>query len=94
MIYRDFNHWYSQSHTHGCSSASRDWLEEIWNDIYPTIEANLDDHKKAYIELSREKAKSTSELTDALLDYIETFKTNEMPQFWRWWFDQSCKEHK
>jgi len=88
QIYRDFNHWFSTSEAHGMSSASRDWMEEIWNDIYPTIEASQDDYKKAYIELMKEIMVRESEILSATLEYIEEFKQENQPKFYRWWLDK------
>jgi len=88
VIYRDFNHWFSRSHAHGMSSASRDWMEDIWNDIYPTIEASQDDYKRMYIHMMGEAAKRHSEVADAMLKYIKEFRQEDQPSFWRWWSDQ------
>jgi len=93
-IYRDFDHWWSESEAHGMSSGSRDWMKDIWDDIYPTIEASRDDYKQAYVELMREKAKRRCEVTDALLDYIEEHKTGGQKGFWRWWLDREAQNEK
>jgi hypothetical protein len=92
MIYRNFNHWYSTSKVHGCSSASRDWLKKIWDDLEPTMKANLDDYKKAYKELLKEEARKNIELLDLLLEYINTFKRKNDPTFWKWWANKILKK--
>lgn len=94
MIYRDFNHWFSASEVHGFSSASREFARELWEDLRPTMEASLNDHKKAFLELSKEKAAQRSELTTALLDYVDVHKTDNQPTFWKWWLDQKTKANK
>jgi hypothetical protein len=86
-IYRDFNHWFSTSKAHGFSSASRECAEEIWDDFQPTIEASQDDYKKAYIELMQEKTQWNSKLVDALFEYMEKYKKEDSPKFWRWYID-------
>jgi len=91
-IYRDFNHWFSESHAHGMSSASRDWLEEIWNEILPTIEASRDDYKNSYIQLMKDEVENRSEVVDALHAYIDAHKRPGDPRFARWWLDQMEKK--
>lgn len=89
MIYRDFNHWFSTSEAHGFSSASREYAQAIWDDLRPTMEASLDDYKRAYLELSNERARGRSELVDKLFKYIEEYRQSEQPTFWKWLVDRS-----
>jgi hypothetical protein len=90
-VYRNWDHYWSNGN-HGFSSASKDYAKEIWDDFQPTIEASLDDYKRAYIKLTEEQLKFRSELTDALLDYIELYKKEDAPKFWKWFLEQSRKE--
>jgi len=94
VIYRNFKHWFTTSTVHGFSSASRDFAEELWNDFEPTINANLDDHKRAYIELCNKRAKRDSELLDALLEYIKIIEGTEKTHFWKWRLDREMKRVK
>lgn len=87
-IYRDFNHWWSNSEAHGMSSASKDWMKEIWDDILPTIEATRDDYKNSYIELMKNQIERKTDIQDALLKYIELYKKEDSPLFWRWFVDE------
>lgn len=88
MIYRDFNHWFSTSEVHGFSSASREFAKELWDDLEPTMQAKLDDHMRAHVELAKEQAVRNSKLVTAMLEYIEAHKQEGQRGFWRWWFDQ------
>ena len=85
-IYRDFNDYFSNG-KHGYSSASRDIVKEIWDDIYPTIEASQNDYKKAYLALMTEESRRRVKLTDALLRYIDEAqkKHTDLEGFWKWW---------
>ena len=87
-IYRDFNHWFSTSKAHGMSSCSRDWMESIWNDILPTIQASQDDYKNSYLAMMREQARGNCELVDAMLEYIKEHKQKGQKTFWCWWSDK------
>ena len=84
-IYRDFNHWFSQSHAHGMSSFSRDYVKAIWDELEPTIKASQDDYKQYYLELAKEVADDRSEMVDAMLEYIKEHKHAGQPSFFRWW---------
>jgi len=88
MIYRDFNHWFGRSEAHGMSSASRDWMREIWDDLLPTIEASRDDYKHAYLLLTHERAHYHSRVMDALFEYIKLYSKKGAPKFYRWWLDK------
>lgn len=90
-IYRDFNHWWCEG-DHGYSSASRDHVKTIWDDLEPTILASRDEYKETYVEMMKEVAKGRSEHLDALLEYIELFKKDDAPKFYRWWIDQVLKK--
>lgn len=92
MIFRDFNHWFSSSNAHGRTSYARDWLEKIWNELVPTMEASLDDHKRTYLELCKEKAEDRCEFTDAMLEYIDEHKRDGDVGFFRWWLDRMGEE--
>jgi len=92
IIFRDFNHWFSTSKEHGMTSFSRDWMERIWNEIYPTIKASQGDYKKAYLELMKETAENNCELTSLMLEYISEFRQQGQPGFWRWWSKKQDKE--
>jgi hypothetical protein len=85
-IYKDFNDYYSNG-KHGCSSASKDWLKEIWDDLYPTITASQNDYKKAYLVLMQEESRRRCKLTDALLRYVDEAikKHPDLEGFWKWW---------
>lgn len=91
VIYRDFKHWWSQG-KHGFSSASFDLVQEIWNDLEPTIMASRDDYKHAFVRLLNENAKFESEVFDAALKYIEQHSKEGSPKFWRWFLDQEMAE--
>jgi hypothetical protein len=41
-IYKDWDDWWRNG-DHGCSSASRDFARQIWDDLEPTITANRSD---------------------------------------------------
>jgi hypothetical protein len=88
-IYRNFKHWWSTSKAHGMSSFSRDWMKQIWDDIFPTIEASQDDYKKAYIILMEEEKQRKSEIMDSLFKYIDINKKEDAPTFWRWYLDNT-----
>lgn len=87
-IYRDFNHWFSQSHAHGMSSCSRDYVKGIWDELEPTIKASQDDYKQYYLELAKEVADNRSEMVDAMLEYIKEHKQEGQPSFFRWWYNR------
>lgn len=89
IIYRDFNHWWSTSEAHGMTSASRDWMKQIWDDIEPTIKASQDEYKQAYLKLMKDEVYQRCELTDAMLEYIKEFRKEGEPKFWRWWLDKN-----
>lgn len=88
MIFRNFNHWWGNSKALGLTSASLDWGKEIWEELEPTIEATLDDYKKAYIELMEERTAKNSELVNEMLTYIKEFKQPDAPKFWKWYLDR------
>lgn len=92
IIFRDFDHWFNTSQAHGMSSASRDWMKEIWDEIEPTIKASQDDYKLAYVELMKEVTERHSEMMTALMDYVVKFRQPGQPTFFRWWAEQVCKE--
>jgi len=48
-IYRDWDHWWANGR-HGFTSASRELVRRIWQDLEPTIQASRDDYKKAYVD--------------------------------------------
>ena len=90
-IYRDFDNWWAEG-KHEFSSASYDWAKELWDDLEPTITASRDDYKNSYIQLMKEQVKRRTDLTDALLKYIEIHKNPEEQGFWRWWMDVAMAE--
>lgn len=93
MIYRDFNHYWTEG-DHGWSSASKDLAEEEWKRFEPTITASRDDYKNAYNELCIKKAKQKCDIVDHLLKYIEIFSKEGSPKFFRWWLDQVNNNEK
>lgn len=93
MIYRNFEHWWSEG-KHGYSSASKEDAEAIWEDLAPTLIASLDDRKRAYLVLAQEQAEKRSELVTAMLDYIEAHQKRGQPTFWSWWMDQKIERKK
>ena len=93
VIYRDFNHWWSRG-KHGFSSASRDLVQDIWNDLEPTILASRDDYKNAYVQLMKEHTERKKDVIDAALKYIELHSKEDAPKFWRWYMDEAMKDFK
>lgn len=91
MIYRDFNHWWSEG-KHGYTSASREYAKEIWDDLEETMKASADDAKLAYLALATERAEDRSKLVNALFDYIKAHAQPGQPKFWRWYMERETNE--
>lgn len=90
-IYRDFQDYW-RSGKHGYSSASKDEAIAIWEDLESTINASRDDYKNSFLQLMQENASLKSEITDALLKYVELYSSQDAPKFWRWYMDSYSKK--
>lgn len=86
-IYRDFDHYWTEG-DHPWSSASRDIAEEEWKRFEPTILATRDDYKQMYIELCNDETEKTLDIVTKLFQYMELYKKDDAPKFFRWWSDQ------
>ena len=86
MIYNNFNEWYSKGN-HGCSSASRDWLEDIWNDLQPTIHANENSLKEELRNRIKEFEQRKVEHFKACKAFMDKYSKEDAPKFHRWWMD-------
>ena len=84
MIYRNWEHYWAEGN-HGFTSSSRDLAKETWDDFEETLLASQDDYKKAYIQLCEDQAKTSSEMQDAMIEYIKIHIKDGSPGFWRWW---------
>lgn len=90
-IFRDFDHFWQEGH-HGWTSASRNIAKAQWDLFEPTILASRDEYKNAYVALMNEKAEDNSDYITALLDYIDLFKKEDAPKFFKWWSSRVFKE--
>lgn len=93
MIYRDFDHYWKKGN-HGWSSVSYDLAKEEWDRFEHTINASRDEYKEMYITLCKEIQNNKSELTENLFQYLEIYKKDDAPKFFKWWSDKINKEHQ
>lgn len=90
-IYRDFNHWWQEGN-HGWTSASIDFAREIWDDLEPTILASRDEYKDVMVETLKTEMGWRIEMLSIALEYIEKYKQEDAPKFFKFYLDYKRKE--
>ncbi len=80
-IYFDFNDWYSQG-KHGCSSASKGWLKEIWDDLEPTMRAGKRGIIQEAIKRIEEKDEMLKKEIIAKIDYNTARPDKSFFKYW------------
>lgn len=72
-LYKDFNDYWRNGN-HGCSSYSRDIVEDTWQDLEPTIMANRGDWENLLVEECIQQRKWYIEELKEIHIYLDEFK--------------------
>ena len=94
-IYKNYNDYWRNG-KHGFSSAGRDIVQRIWEDLEPTILANRTDYEKMLVNDCIEQAEFTIKLRSHMFAYLKEFNLEKVAGIgiWRWMLDRTLQDKK
>ena len=89
MLYKNFEDYWRNG-KHGCSSCSRDIVEDTWKDLEPTILANRGDWENLLIEECNEQKRHYISSLVEMREYLKEFDLEKVAGigFFKWLLDK------
>lgn len=89
ILYKDFEDYWRNG-KHGFSSAGREYVIEIWNDLEPTIMANREDWEQLLIHETKKSREDFIRYLRLMSEYLKEFDLEKVAgiKFHRWILDK------